>query len=232
MRGNAARVRAHLSGGRHDDRMPGAGALPAREIRFHKGTTAAARFNPKHHKRAPMKHESMSKASAKPGKDFKLMSMQDRLFPTSLLKRCMTWSRGSHVAPGLYNLGNTCFLNATLQCLTHLPPLGQLCMSTYLDRYGTTDTHPIMHIFRQHIQRALRSSGGQPVAPKRIVGRMRHISPTIRIGRQEDAHEFTRQLLEAVHQGELKARGIVEKDRPDLAATSFIYSIFGGYSRL
>lgn len=49
------------------------------------------------------------------------------LFPTERLS--LKWERVYRVGAGLHNLGNTCFLNSTLQCLTYTPPLASYLLS-------------------------------------------------------------------------------------------------------
>lgn len=41
----------------------------------------------------------------------------------------MKWERVYRVGAGLHNLGNTCFLNSTVQCLTYTPPLANYLLS-------------------------------------------------------------------------------------------------------
>lgn len=41
----------------------------------------------------------------------------------------MKWQKVHRIGAGLHNLGNTCFLNSTVQCLTYTPPLANYLLS-------------------------------------------------------------------------------------------------------
>lgn len=42
---------------------------------------------------------------------------------------CLKWNQGHRVGAGLQNLGNTCFLNSILQCLTYTAPLANYMLT-------------------------------------------------------------------------------------------------------
>lgn len=107
---------------------------------------------------------------------------------------------------GFNNLGNTCYLNSTLQCLAHIPPFCQslLTLSSSNNSNSPTNRGPsqgkkITLMLKNLFARAHASNGsaGSSIAPRMIVSAV----PTLgsigsrggyrfRTGRQEDCHEF------------------------------------------
>ncbi|KAG0464830.1 hypothetical protein HPP92_018994 [Vanilla planifolia] len=104
---------------------------------------------------------------------------------------------------GLKNLGNTCYLNSVLQCLTYTPPLAQFCLSSQhssLCKSLVTNKErecPFCIIERQ-IVRSL-SLDGSIDAPSKILKCISLFAEHFRSGRQEDAHEFLRYVIDACH---------------------------------
>eukprot|EP00571_Detonula_confervacea_P004781 CAMPEP_0172314994 /NCGR_PEP_ID=MMETSP1058-20130122/23767_1 /TAXON_ID=83371 /ORGANISM="Detonula confervacea, Strain CCMP 353" /LENGTH=768 /DNA_ID=CAMNT_0013028971 /DNA_START=6 /DNA_END=2312 /DNA_ORIENTATION=- len=162
-----------------------------------------------------------------------------------------------HIVPrGFKNLGNTCFLNATLQCLAYMPSFCQSIAALPTSCYETTKEGTPMHGQRitMFLRSLLRMAHGiaalerneplktSPIAPKGIhkaITSCKINGHRFRPGRQEDAHELLVHLLDAMHEGELFAAGINPHESgwrdklpmPRLDETTFVHRIFGGYFR-
>ena len=104
----------------------------------------------------------------------------------------------SKPACGLWNLGNTCFMNCILQCLSHTLPLRQLYLT---DMQCHTNKMDLSSAFSRIIEELwdtnLLHSVVDPSDLKKQVESMTSIFPGYE---QHDAHEFMRFLLNELHE--------------------------------
>ncbi|KAG0327777.1 Ubiquitin carboxyl-terminal hydrolase 36 [Dissophora globulifera] len=139
----------------------------------------------------------------------------------------LAWSQPRPIGPGLSNLGNTCFLNSVLQCLTYTAPLANYLLSNQHSSSCKTTNFCMMCLLEKHVARCFSHSMNEAIAPKVIVGRLRNIGKQFRIGRQEDSHEFARYLIDALQKSCLV--GYDSKLDNRIKETTVIHQIFGGY---
>ncbi|CAO1616874.1 unnamed protein product [Parajaminaea phylloscopi] len=151
----------------------------------------------------------------------------------------LTWPAGTRpVAAGLYNKGNTCYMNSTMQALVHTAPLTHLLLTTDSDtlkgRLGGTvksGFDPVAAL-QTFAQRAIgrEGRGQERVAPQEFIKNLKSVARTFSHGRQEDAHEWLRMLLDASQQACL-ALGSTKAKQSALRETTFVHKIFGGKLR-
>ncbi|KAI4388231.1 hypothetical protein MLD38_000578 [Melastoma candidum] len=138
---------------------------------------------------------------------------------------------------GLRNLGNTCYLNSVLQCLTYTPPLANFCLrqlhSSLCDSCldGERKRDCPFCILEKRIARSLRADHALD-SPAKIQSCLRLYADHFRSGRQEDAHEFLRYVIDACHNKCLRLRKLRHGHRVAIVegATSntIVKDIFGG----
>ncbi|XP_068278574.1 ubiquitin carboxyl-terminal hydrolase 42 [Nyctibius grandis] len=147
------------------------------------------------------------------------------LFPPE--KICMDWKQTQSVGVGLQNLGNTCFLNSTLQCLTYTPPLANYMLSLEHTQSCHEEGFCMMCTMEAHVNQVLCCSNNA-IKPTSVINGLKRIGKHFHFGSQEDAHEFLCFTVDALQKACLN--GSTKLDRSS-QATTLIYQIFGGYLR-
>ncbi|XP_055822902.1 ubiquitin carboxyl-terminal hydrolase 23 isoform X2 [Solanum dulcamara] len=132
------------------------------------------------------------------------------------------------IGAGLQNLGNTCFLNSVLQCLTYTEPLAAYLESGKHQNSCRMAGFCALCAIQKHVSRALQATG-KILAPKDLVSNLRCISRNFRNARQEDAHEYMVNLLESMHKCCLPSG--VPSESPSAYEKSLVHKIFGGRLR-
>ena len=105
------------------------------------------------------------------------------------------------IGPGLYNLGNTCFMNSVLQCLTHSPPLRNYLMNLKHNCTKKDGQFCIVCTMQNHVKQCVSNSVGstkKSIAPRSFASNLTKIAKHFRHGRQEDSHEFLRYLVDGL----------------------------------
>jgi ubiquitin carboxyl-terminal hydrolase 36/42 len=160
------------------------------------------------------------------------------LFPMNVVTKYLRWNSLHRVGPGFHNEGNTCFLNSTLQCLLYLAPFSQCLLdesALALKNISKANTderkheRTVIELYNNLVKDVWQGShAGRAIAPKGMISCIRRVGKQFKPFRQEDAHEYLRQLLDCMHEEILKFNRLKTSDGKK-AETSVVSRVFGGY---
>ncbi|NWS92788.1 UBP42 hydrolase, partial [Toxostoma redivivum] len=142
-------------------------------------------------------------------------------------KICMEWQQRQRPGAGLCNLGSTCYINVILQCLTYTPPLANYLLSYEHSKSCQQQGFCMMCTMETHIRKVLCSSASA-ILPGAVLRDLKFIGEEFEYGRQENAYEFLRCTLSAMHRACLSGSS---KLKVSSQQTTIIHQIFGGFMK-
>nr|DBA19425.1 TPA: hypothetical protein GDO54_015263 [Pyxicephalus adspersus] len=135
------------------------------------------------------------------------------------------------IGAGLQNLGNTCFVNSVLQCLTHTEPLADYMISQEHSNKCRSKQFCLMCVMENHINTAVRQSG-KVITPNTVIDNLPSIAGHFIRGRQEDAHEFLCYAIDKMKSSCINDNvSIFSSEQPEDNTTNLIDHLFAGSLR-
>eukprot|EP00930_Biecheleria_cincta_P101498 TRINITY_DN9314_c0_g1_i1.p1 TRINITY_DN9314_c0_g1~~TRINITY_DN9314_c0_g1_i1.p1 ORF type:complete len:920 (-),score=147.92 TRINITY_DN9314_c0_g1_i1:275-2944(-) len=131
---------------------------------------------------------------------------------------------------GLSNLGNTCFMNAALQCLSHthgMQKYFRFCSHAYAGKAQSSRQKLLMAFAHWFERDWSKSVSANYHSPEDILRCVQQLNPTFQGYSQQDSQEFLRCVLDNIHEelrrevpDDLSSLGIGSRDNEDLDAGS------------
>ncbi|KAJ0263355.1 Ubiquitin carboxyl-terminal hydrolase 16 [Hirschfeldia incana] len=130
---------------------------------------------------------------------------------------------------GLINCGNSCFANVVFQCLMFTTPLTAYFLQQLHSRTCPNKEQCFTCGFEKLVLKA--REGKSPLSPSGLLSQLQSIGIRLGNGKQEDAHEFLRFVVDTMQSVCIKASQYDIPKTKKLEDTTLIGLTFGGYLR-
>ncbi|KAJ8099355.1 hypothetical protein POJ06DRAFT_133695 [Lipomyces tetrasporus] len=168
--------------------------------------------------------ENQDESGSESGSSF--IEPEDVLFPRHSLP--IHWTQRYPNTPGFVNNGVTCYMNSVLQVLLHVPAMVDYLLHVHRKDCNESDSCMMCAFAKLADECYVAGGRRKPLYPRFILKKLKVVQPNSKFGdhRQEDAHEFLRQFIDA-----LQLSVAPKHLKEPVKETSVVHRIFGGRFR-